>query len=100
MYDLLDGMRILEGSAFVASPLGGMTLAQMGADVIRFDDINGGLDHDRWPVAKDGASIYWAGMNKGKRSILVDVRSEEGREMLVVDAPRQSLCSYHKPHKA
>lgn len=82
MYDLLDGMRILEGSAFVAAPLGGMTLAQMGADVIRFDDINGGLDHDRWPVTKDGASIYWAGMNKGKRSILVDVRSDEGRELL------------------
>lgn len=82
MYDLLDGMRILEGSAFVAAPLGGMTLAQMGADVIRFDDVNGGLDHDRWPVTKDGASIYWAGMNKGKRSILVDVRSDEGRELL------------------
>ncbi len=82
MYDLLDGMRILEGSAFVAAPLGGMTLAQMGADVIRFDDVNGGLDHDRWPVTKDGASIYWAGMNKGKRSILVDVRSYEGRELL------------------
>ena len=82
MYDLLDGMRILEGSAFVAAPLGGMTLAQMGADVIRFDDVNGGLDHDRWPVTAEGASIYWAGMNKGKRSILVDVRSEEGRELL------------------
>ena len=82
MYDLLDGMRILEGSAFVAAPLGGMTLAQMGADVIRFDDVNGGLDHDRWPVTKDGASIYWSGMNKGKRSILVDVRSDEGRELL------------------
>lgn len=82
MYDLLDGMRILEGSAFVAAPLGGMTLAQLGADVIRFDDIGGGLDHARWPVTADGASLYWAGMNKGKRSILVDVRSDEGRELL------------------
>lgn len=82
MYDLLEGMRILEGSAFVAAPLGGMTLAQLGADVIRFDDVNGGLDHERWPVTADGQSIYWAGMNKGKRSILVDVRSEEGRELL------------------
>ncbi len=82
MYDLLAGMRILEGSAFVAAPLGGMTLAQLGADVIRFDDIGGGLDHQRWPVTADGASIYWSGMNKGKRSILVDVRSPEGRELL------------------
>lgn len=82
MYDLLTGMRILEGSAFVAAPLGGMTLAQLGADVIRFDDVNGGLDHARWPVTADGHSIYWAGMNKGKRSILVDVRSPEGQELL------------------
>ena len=86
MYDLLSGMRILEGSAFVAAPLGGMTLAQLGADVIRFDDINGGLDHERWPVTSDGQSLYWAGMNKGKKSILVDVRSEEGRELLTAIA--------------
>lgn len=82
MYDLLSGMRVLEGSAFVACPLGGMTLAQLGADVIRFDDVGGGLDHERWPVTADGASIYWNGMNKGKRSILVDVRAPEGQELL------------------
>ncbi len=34
---LLSGMRVVEGSAFVAAPLGGLTLAQLGADVIRFD---------------------------------------------------------------
>ena len=47
---ILQGMRIVEGSAFVAMPFGGMTLAQMGADVIRFDPIGGGLDYTRWPV--------------------------------------------------
>ena len=47
---VLDGMRVVEGSAFVAAPLGGMTLAQMGADVIRFDAIGGGIDFHRWPV--------------------------------------------------
>ena len=46
---ILDGMRVVEGSAFVAAPLGGMTLAQLGADVIRFDPIGGGLDRNRWP---------------------------------------------------
>ena len=49
------GLRVIEGSAFVAAPLGGMTLAQLGADVIRFDQIGGGLDHSRWPLAADGA---------------------------------------------
>jgi 2-methylfumaryl-CoA isomerase len=89
MTGILAGLRIVEGSAFIAAPLGGMTLAQMGADVIRFDDIKGGLDSDRWPVTKDGQSIYWAGLNKGKRSIAVDLRSPKGRELLtaLITAP-------------
>ena len=89
MTGILAGLRIVEGSAFIAAPLGGMTLAQLGADVIRFDDINGGLDNDRWPITKDGRSIYWAGLNKGKRSIAVDLRSPRGRELLtaLITAP-------------
>lgn len=86
---LLDGMRVIEGSAFVAAPLGGMTLAQLGADVIRIDQIGGGLDYRRWPVTTDGHSIYWAGLNKAKRSIALDLRSPEGRDLAValVTAP-------------
>ncbi len=78
----LAGMRIIEGSAFVAAPSGGMALAQLGADVIRFDTIGGGIDHKRWPLTRDGVSIYWAGLNKGKRSVQVDLRSPEGKELL------------------
>ncbi len=89
MYDLLAGMRIIEGSAFVAAPMGGMTLAQLGADVIRFDDIGGALDGARWPVTADGTSLYWASLNKGKRSLAVDVRRPEGQELLqaLITAP-------------
>ena len=83
MYDLLKDLRIVEGSAFVAAPLGGMTLAQLGADVIRFDPIGGGLDYRRWPVTEQGRSLYWAGLNKGKRSIAVDLGSPEGKELVV-----------------
>ena len=82
MTGILDGMRVVEGSAFVAAPLGGMTLAQLGADVIRFDPIGGGLDRRRWPVTADGHSLFWAGLNKGKRSVQVDLRSPEGRELV------------------
>jgi 2-methylfumaryl-CoA isomerase len=78
---ILAGLRLVEGSAFVAAPLGGMTLAQLGADVIRFDQIGGGLDYRRWPLAAGGQSLFWAGLNKGKRSIALDLRSEEGREL-------------------
>jgi len=78
----LDGLQLIEGSAFVAAPSGGMTLAQLGTDVIRFDQIGGGLDARRWPLTADGESIYWAGLNKGKRSIAVDLRSPRARELL------------------
>jgi 2-methylfumaryl-CoA isomerase len=81
MSGILDGMRVVEGSAYVAAPLGGMTLAQLGADVIRFDPIGGGLDRNRWPVTEDGTSLFWPGMNKGKRSIQIDLRSPEGQEI-------------------
>ena len=82
MNRILDGMRVVEGSAFVAAPLGGMTLAQLGADVIRFDPIGGGLDQHRWPVNEEGRSLFWAGLNKGKRSIQIDLRSPEGQELV------------------
>jgi 2-methylfumaryl-CoA isomerase len=78
---ILAGMRIVEGSAFVAAPLGGMTLAQLGADVIRFDPIGGGLDHGRWPLSPSGKSLFWAGLNKGKRSIRIDLSSDDGQEI-------------------
>ncbi|MEM6941968.1 MAG: CoA transferase [Pseudomonadota bacterium] len=89
MTEVLTGMRVVEGSAFVAVPLAGMTLAQMGADVIRFDRIGGGLDAARWPIAPSGKSLFWAGMNKGKRSIAVDMKSPEGKELItrVITAP-------------
>ena len=79
---ILDGMRVVEGSAFVAMPLAGLTLAQLGADVIRFDPIGGGLDCTRWPITRDGRSLFWAGFNKAKRSLAVDLRSPRGQEIL------------------
>src|SRR5438128_12630248 len=96
MNGILSGLRVIEGSAFVAAPLGGMTLAQLGADVIRFDQIGGGLDYHRWPLAADGQSLFWAGLNKGKRSIQVDIHSQEGRELVtaLVEATGNLLTNF------
>nr|WP_187429837.1 CoA transferase [Roseobacter litoralis] len=81
MGGVLAGMRVVESSAFVAVPLAGMTLAQMGADVIRFDLPTGGMDHQRWPITAQGKSLFWAGLNKGKRSIAINVKTPRGREI-------------------
>jgi 2-methylfumaryl-CoA isomerase len=92
MTGVLTGLRIVESAAFVAAPSAGMTLAQLGADVIRIDPLGGGLDAQRWPVTKDGKSLYWAGLNKGKRSIRIDIAKPEGRElaMSLITAPGET----------
>jgi 2-methylfumaryl-CoA isomerase len=89
---LLSGLRVVEGSAFVAAPLGGLTLAQLGADVIRFDRLGGGLDYKRWPIVANDVSLYWAGLNKGKRSIALDLSRREGRELAaaLITAPGEN----------
>ena len=89
MSGILEGMRVVEGSAFVAVPLAGLTLAQMGAEVIRFDRIGGGLDATRWPLAPNGQSLFWDGLNKGKKSVAVDMKTPEGRELItrIITAP-------------
>ena len=86
---LLGGMRVIEAAAFVAAPLGGMTLAQMGADVIRLDTVGGGLDYRRWPVTEDNTSLFWCGLNKCKRSVVLNLSTPEGRElaMALITAP-------------
>ncbi|MBC7159718.1 MAG: CoA transferase [Porphyrobacter sp.] len=82
MYRLLAGMRVVEASSFVASPTAGLYLAQMGAEVIRVDQIGGGPDYRRWPKAGNGASLYWEGLNKGKKSLALNLSDPAGREML------------------
>ena len=85
----LAGIRIIEISSFVAVPLAGMTLAQLGAEVIRVDPVGGAADYRRWPLTEGGDSIYWAGLNKSKRSVAADMRSTEGQQLvarLITDA--------------
>lgn len=81
MYDLLKGLTVVEGAAFIAGPSCGLHFAQMGASVIRFDQIGGGPDAKRWPRAENGVSLYWEGLNKGKKSIAIDLARPEGREL-------------------
>lgn len=92
MYPLLTGLRVVEGASFIAAPLCGLTFAELGAEVIRFDQIGGGLDFGRWPLAPNGQSLYWEGLNKGKKSVALDLGRPEGRELAVaiITAPGES----------
>ncbi len=78
---LLADLHVVEVAAFIAAPLGTLTLAQLGADVVRIDPIGGNIDIDRWPLAPNGDSLYWAGLNKGKRSVCLNLDDPRGREI-------------------
>jgi 2-methylfumaryl-CoA isomerase len=107
MYQLLSGLTVVEGAAFIAGPSCGLYLAQMGATVIRFDQIGGGPDARRWPLGSNGQSLYWEGLNKGKKSVALDLGRREGRELaqrlaisgnglFVTNFPAEGFLSYQK----
>lgn len=107
MYDLLRGLTVIEGASFVAGPTCALYLAQLGARVIRFDQIGGGPDHKRWPLAPSGDSFYWEGLNKAKLSVGLDLGRPEGRALaqrlatsgdgiFVTNFPSEGFLSHEK----
>ena len=95
----------MELSAFVAAPLGGATLASLGAEVVRVDPLGGGVDIGRWPLHR-GRSLYWAGLNRGKRSVTLNLRSDRGEEVaarlaarlgtVITNLPARGPLAYEK----
>ena len=85
----LAGVRVVEVASFIAAPSAGLVLRQLGAQVIRVDPVGGAPDIDRWPLSDSGRSLYWAGLNRGKRSAVLDLGAEPGRHRLreLITAP-------------
>ncbi|MEX2237025.1 MAG: CoA transferase [Dehalococcoidia bacterium] len=71
----LDGLRVLDLSFYIAGPLGPMMLADLGADVIKIEPVQGE------PFRQ--MAVGFLGWNRGKRSIGLDLRSPEGKEILL-----------------
>lgn len=96
MYDLLSGLSIIEASSFVASPIAGLYCAQLGAEVIRVDQIGGGPDFHRWPVTARNDSLYWENLNRAKKSVALDLGRPAGRELLqaLVRATGQVITNF------
>lgn len=84
----LDGVVVIELATYVAGPSSGLALSQLGAEVVRIDPIGGAVDYTRWPLAPNGRSIYWTSLNRGKHSVVLDLRSDAGR-----DAVRRLVCA-------
>ncbi|MEM9310751.1 MAG: CoA transferase [Pseudomonadota bacterium] len=100
MYNLLNDLSIIEVSSFVASPTAGLYCAQMGAEVIRVDHKAGGLDYDRFMLTEEGRSLSWENLNRAKKSVALDLRSGEGRELCVELAAKTGQCITNLPEKS
>ncbi len=74
----LQGIRVVEFCQVLAGPFAGCLLADMGADVIKVESPEGDLMR-QWPPILDGYSQYFASVNRNKRSVVLDLKSESGR---------------------
>ena len=92
MYPILRGFRVVECASFIAAPSCTLHMQQLGAEVIRIDPIEGGPDYRRWPVSPKGDSFYWEGLNKGKKSVAIDLSRPQGRELAT-----QLICAPGQP---
>jgi 2-methylfumaryl-CoA isomerase len=98
----LAGLTVVEIATFVAGPSAGLTMAQLGADVIRVDPLGGAIDYKRWPITEDGSSLYWHSLNRNKRSVAIDLRSAAGRDvvrrMIAAPGPDRGVLVDNQPN--
>jgi crotonobetainyl-CoA:carnitine CoA-transferase CaiB-like acyl-CoA transferase len=86
----LDGVRVLELARFQAGPRGGMLLSDMGAEVIKIEQI-GGEETRRHPPMVRGQSVYFSVYNRGKKSVCLDMRSPKGKAIFAALVPKADV---------
>ena len=80
---LLDGVRVLDLSRVMSGPFCTAMLADLGAEVIKIEMPGGGDDSRHFGPFQDGESAYFMLLNRGKKSMTLDLKSERGREILM-----------------
>ncbi len=78
----LTGIRVLEVGHILSGPFGGMLLADLGADVIKIEAAGGDLSRQVGTLVVGGHNVYFASLNRNKRSVSIDLTSEEGQAQL------------------
>ena len=84
----LEGIRVLDLGRYQAGPRCGLMFARMGAEVIKVESVAGDESRKNGPTVR-GQSAYWVQYNSGKKSLSIDLRSSEGKEILT-DLIKQS----------
>src|ERR1700712_1691643 len=81
--DLLKGIKVLDITTSVAGPYAGQLLADMGADVVKIEKPRTGDDARAWgPPFLHGESLWFMSVNRGKKSVTLDIASTAGQQVL------------------
>jgi formyl-CoA transferase len=75
----LAGLRVIELGQLIAGPFAGKTLADFGADVIKIEPPGEGDPLRKWRMLHEGTSVWWQVQSRNKRSVVLDLRTDEGR---------------------
>lgn len=77
----LDGIRVVEFGQLIAGPFSGSILAYFGAEVIKIEPPEKGDPIRNWRVLQNGTSLWWRSIGRNKKSLTLDLRKEQGREI-------------------
>ena len=79
----LEGLRVVDLTSHLSGPYCSMLLGDLGADVIKVERPGTGDESRGWPPTLSGESAPFMTLNRNKRSLTLDVKSEEGRRILL-----------------
>jgi formyl-CoA transferase len=80
--EALKGIKVVELGQLIAGPFAGKTLAEFGADVIKVEPVGTGDPLRKWRMLRNGTSVWWEVQSRNKRSVELDLRSEEGQAVV------------------
>ena len=78
----LQGIRVIDLTRVLAGPFCTMLLGDMGAEVVKIEEPRHGDETRGWPPFVDGSSAYFLGVNRSKKSVALDLKTPDGRDVL------------------
>ncbi|MDM9559393.1 CaiB/BaiF CoA transferase family protein [Bordetella petrii] len=79
---ILAGIRVLELGQLIAGPFAAKTLADFGAQVVKIEPPGLGDPLRKWRLLQEGTSVWWEAQSRNKQSVCVDLRQEEGQDII------------------
>ncbi|WP_026638997.1 CaiB/BaiF CoA transferase family protein [Bordetella petrii] len=79
---ILAGIRVLELGQLIAGPFAAKTLADFGAQVVKIEPPGQGDPLRKWRLLHQGTSVWWEAQSRNKQSVCVDLRQQEGQEIV------------------